>query len=277
MNGLVPDQRARFSELLNIMVDAGLCRAPLCVMTPLPYIPVTYALMGTTCQVFQEKEDAFASTIASTFALMGIGVPALVSMDGCTDIGNAVGGRQLASDNTGVSLKVKIKSDTKEAIDQITRACDDPNEFAAKYKESVAANSDFDSPPMDPANIKREAVVTPKGKAMKVLDVTMLDSYPASMFKNPAAKPGEPLPGLAAVDPVTGAIGPIKAPATAGKPPPLPPPPPVCENNNNKTSRMLLEQSELYPVEDGARLLDSDIAQTVVQTDGLLITAGTSF
>jgi hypothetical protein len=212
-------------------------------MTPLPYVPVSYALETfDKCDGFML--DAFKDTISSTFAVMGIDVPAQVEIAKCTDI-PATGSRGLqgaSSRHVGLMLDVHIKSDTKDAVDKITKAVGDPVSFAKAYNTSatqVMQSGNFPgfvSPAMDPAKIERGAITTPKGMPIKVLDVTMLDSYPASMFKNPAAQPGEPLPGLAAVDPETGVIGPIKAPQSIGVLPP-PPAPVVCGGSINSTTR----------------------------------------
>jgi hypothetical protein len=110
------------------------------------------------------SKAAFSESIASTFSLMGIGVPAQVTIiDPRCDTYDFGRGRILQDGGSGgggsFELEVNIKSDTKEAIDKITKAADDPAGFATAYSTAVvevrAQYPQYASPPpMDPGKIR---------------------------------------------------------------------------------------------------------------------------
>jgi hypothetical protein len=224
MNGLVPDQRARLSILLNKLIGTGICRAPLCKMQTLPNVAVSYELLGDmNCSAFMTgHKDSFAKTIEGSFALMdeSSGVPAAVSIQGCTESGTD-GRRRLGS--VALTLDSVIKSNTMDAIQKLSKACDDDVAFSEAYEtslvavlnETVAAGGEVPSWSTTPITFEVKPLEVPQGSPMMVIDQTQLDTYPASMFSQPGKAPGEALDGFAVLDPVTGTFAPLTAPASA--------------------------------------------------------------
>ena len=84
MKGLGAGQRRRFSTLMNSMVDAGMCRAPLCKPSVLPVLPVSYSLLtDLQCADFldgQASTNAFEASVLASFAAVAPAVPAVVAV-----------------------------------------------------------------------------------------------------------------------------------------------------------------------------------------------------
>jgi hypothetical protein len=210
MQSLAVSQRKSFSTLLDMMVDSGMCRAPLCKLTPLPLLPVDYAFIASVgCPEFMANHTtSFEATVLSSLDLT---MPAKVVVDGCHHNHNSHDDeRRLNENESDITLEVIISSDTMEAMDTINNICHD----SANYIKSFAAA-------LEAANhtrltrlsyLEAHALHEPKGSPMMLLDVSNLDSYPASMFNDPNKSPGEPLDGFAAYDLSTGAVAPLVAP-----------------------------------------------------------------
>ena len=137
----------------------------------------------------------------------------------------------MSASTSTITVDTSIKSDTKEAVDEITRACEEDLVVLLSYFDASRRRllQVVEGGLMHSDNTRRldrmlrggitAAFIPPdtskplRGLPMMVVDVTSLDTYPGAIFQQPGKTPGEPLDGFAAVDPVTGAFLPIAAPA----------------------------------------------------------------
>ena len=180
-----------------------MCRAPLCKMTVLPNLPISYAVTTElSCPDFMANHSAaFGETVAVS---LDPDVPATVYVVRCISSGD---GRRL-NDGGKKMLEVSISSDTMDAMDKISSYCQDAS-YTRSFTESLAL---LDNTVFELSSINVEEMKEPEGVPIMIMDASALDSYPASMFKDPLKVPGQALDGFAAVDAATGVIMPLVAP-----------------------------------------------------------------
>jgi hypothetical protein len=257
INSLESTQRGRFSKLLDTMVGAGMCNAPLCTMASLPQLPVAYKLEleNMTCAQFRnsQSEQEFVAQLQSTFLSISES-SCVIDITGCSEVST----RQLVDDGRGrrtsatpvriLSVDTILKSASIENFRSTQQACgeaggDGRDSGEKSFHEAFDSSGSFGAleaggnsadTSLKVLSFSCKEEVIPEGTPMMVIDANDIGSYPASMFADPSKKEGEPLDGFAALDPLTGKISAIAAPArsasssTTAKTAIAVAPPPVC-------------------------------------------------
>jgi hypothetical protein len=202
MIDLVPAQRRQFSNMLDSMIDAGMCRAPHCKMMVLPELAIEYRVVTSLgCSDFVNYEKS--SFVAAVRSSIDPTLQAKVSVRGCS--ATNIGGRRLG--DASIKLDVIISSDTIHSMDKIVEVCRNA-EYSKSFTDVLdAANTTA----FAVSAIQTMGLENPAGEPIMMMDASELDSFPASMFHDPAKAPGEALDGFMAVDKTTGAAVPLAA------------------------------------------------------------------